>query len=71
VLVLIASLALSLVSFAFYFRLVRAMWFAPAEGSAEDRGESVAVDAGVVVACAVAALLVVVLGVLMRVPGLP
>ena len=54
--------------------MVRALWFAaPSEESQSsgESGESLSVDAGVIMACAAAALLVVALGVLMRVPGLP
>jgi NADH-quinone oxidoreductase subunit N len=69
--VLVASIVLSLVSFSFYFRMVRALWFTPPAQATEEPRESVAVDAGVIVACLAASLLVVVLGVLMRAPGLP
>lgn len=71
--VLVASLALSLVSFAFYFRIVRALWLTPVTGSSgEPRpDDSAFAPAGALFACGAAALLVVLLGVLMRVPGLP
>lgn len=66
--VLVASVVLSLVSFAFYFRMLRALWFAPSTGEGR---ESVAPGAGVVLACVAAVIAVIVLGVRMRVPGLP
>jgi hypothetical protein len=47
---------------------VRALWFAPATLDGRD---DTAPDAGVIVTCVAATLLVVALGVMMSVPGLP
>lgn len=74
--VLVVSVVLSLVSFVFYFRLVRALWLparAGADGavvsdaSVASRGS----DFNAVFVTGLCALLVIVIGVLMRVPGLP
>ena len=67
--VLIASVVLGLVSFAFYFRMVRALWMTSSAdtAAAEDRGAYGLEAAFVAIACA---LLVLVLGVMMRLPGL-
>jgi len=70
--VLITSVVLGLVSFVFYFRMVKALWLpasaeAAAEQSAEDERGTDVNAAFVALACA---LLVLVFGVLMRVPGL-
>jgi len=69
--VLVASVVLGLVSFVFYFRMVRALWLAPDAGAeaagADERAVPGREAAFVAIVCA---LLVVVLGVLMRLPGL-
>lgn len=68
--VLIASIALGLVSFVFYFRIVRALWLFPSAGE-----KSAAPGSGVpsyaVFVAVFCAFLVLLLGVLMRMPGMP
>jgi NADH:ubiquinone oxidoreductase subunit 2 (subunit N) len=66
--VLIASVVLGLVSFFFYFRMVRALWLSSAP--ADSRQEPLAGDFNAAFVCGFCALAVVVLGVLMRLPGL-
>ncbi|HLU70328.1 MAG TPA: NADH-quinone oxidoreductase subunit N [Fibrobacteria bacterium] len=80
--VLIISLVLSLVSFLFYFRLVRALWMpAPAASAAStEQGAARATsgtdyaprgtDFNAVFVTGLCAVLVVLIGILMRVPGL-
>lgn len=66
--VLLGSLVLGLVSFAFYFRMVRQLWLAPETGS-EDPAPR-AQDGAAVLTAALCALLVLLMGVLLRVPFL-
>ena len=67
--VLVGSLLLGLLSFAFYFRMVRQLWLAPETGG-EDPAPR-AQDGAAVLTAALCALLVLVMGVLLRVPFLP
>jgi NADH-quinone oxidoreductase subunit N len=70
--VLIASLVLGLVSFAFYFRIVRALWLSPPLDLSE-RGEPEPRAPGFnpLFVAGLCVVLVLVFGVLMRVPGMP
>lgn len=67
--VLVGSLLLGLISFAFYFRMVRQLWLAPETGN-EDPAPR-AQDGAAALTAALCALLVLVVGVLLRVPFLP
>lgn len=67
--VLIATVILSLVSFVFYFRLVRALWLPAETGTTAPASRTG--DFNAVFVTGACTLLVIVIGVLMRVPGLP
>jgi NADH-quinone oxidoreductase subunit N len=73
--VLVASVVLSLVSFVFYFRIVRALWLLPApEGGSGSSGAFEAPRApgfNALFVTGFCVFLVLLLGVLMRMPGMP
>jgi NADH-quinone oxidoreductase subunit N len=70
--VLIASVVLGLVSFVFYFRIIRALWLSPAPDLPESASpEPRAPGFNPLFVAGLCALLVLLLGVLMRLPGMP
>jgi NADH-quinone oxidoreductase subunit N len=67
--VLLISVFLGLVSFVFYFRIVRALWL-PSQTAPQASAHSRGTDFNAVFVTVLCALLVLLIGVLMRVPGL-
>lgn len=71
--VLFVSVVLSLISFFFYFGMVRAMWFVPlpAAGEPDPSAEPRALHFSAVLVLILCAVATLVLGVMLRFPGLP